>query len=40
MVRREDLAAVALDEASWVAMRDAMAVVMEDAVTALGDLSR
>lgn len=40
MVRREDLAAVALDEASWVAMRDAMAVVMENAVTALGDLSR
>ena len=40
MVRREDLAAVALDEASWVAMRDAVAVVMEDAVTALGDLSR
>lgn len=38
-VRPEDLEAVGLDEASWAATRDEMAVAMEDAVTALGNLS-
>lgn len=33
------LEAVGLDEASWVAVRDELAAVMEEAVTALGNLS-
>ena len=38
-VRAEDLAAVGLDEASWAAVRDEMAAVMEEAVMGLGNLS-
>ncbi|MFN3240752.1 MAG: HDOD domain-containing protein [Planctomycetota bacterium] len=34
-----DLAAVGLDEGSWVALRDELAAAMEEAVTALGNLS-
>lgn len=38
-VRAEDLAAVGLDDASWAAMRDELATVMEEAVMGLGNLS-
>ena len=38
-VRDEDLAAVGLDAASWAAVRDEMAAVMEEAVMGLGNLS-
>ena len=39
VVRVDDLAAVGLNEANWAAVRDEMAVAMEEAVLALGNLS-
>jgi putative nucleotidyltransferase with HDIG domain len=38
-VRMDDLIAVGLSDADWAAMRDAIAVAMEEGVAALGDLT-